>query len=61
MKRVALPHFWEYLEKELDIILGGHRVDDVRRELGAGCDEHHDTEGAAWFEGGVDRLEGDNR
>lgn len=58
-KRVALPHFWEYLEKELDELLGGNRLDDVRRHLGAGDSSSHDCEGTQWFESGLDRVEGD--
>jgi len=46
--RKALPQFWRYLEEELDAILGGHRLDDTRRDYGVSLADV-DTEGASWF------------
>lgn len=50
MARSATSLFWEYVEHELDQILGGHRVDDARRAYGANdALPDVDTEGDAWF------------
>lgn len=56
--RVALPQFWEYLESELDKVLGRHRLHGSRRDFGT--TPEHDVEGEHWFASGVDQLaEGD--
>jgi len=42
-KRVALHTFWEYIEHELEELLGSERTSHARRVYGT--DEHVDTEG----------------